>query len=1301
MKRAAPFAVLVATLASCTLRPPYLLVTVEDPDNLAAGFARLVVGIAPERLQTANVDSRTLPLTVTVTFAKAGEQDVWVEARDDSDTAMARGRTTARFVATGTPTAAVVLRNVCIDDTQCTGIGYCTGTKKCLSTICGCVESQCGDGFHDPMTEECDDGNTDSTDACTGECELARCGDGFVWAGIEACDDGNTASGDGCRGDCRKTEICGDGILDAGEECDDGNTNPNDGCYVADRKMDLNGCKMAVWQSSTIVGLGPSGGDPTRLLLSLPHSVAVDRAGNIFIGDANNYRVRRVDHATGHVTTVAGGGTMWGVAGDGGPATSAALQPQDIFLDSRGNVYIAASSVRRVDRMTGIITTVAGGGSGGDGGPATEADLRAGSVYVDRDENIFIADQDHYSIRRVDGGTGLISTVAGVGTSGFSGDDGPAILAQLRYPERVELDAAGNIYIADRWSHRVRRVDHQTGIIATVAGGGAVDQDNVPATSVFLREPFGLAFDAQGNLFVAQWLSNRVRRIDSLTGIISTVAGSGAYGFSGDGGSAVLASFASPSGIALDTGGNLFIADSDNQRIRRVDVAGSTVSTVAGGGIAGIGDGSSSFWARLNTPWAVVCDANGTMFVLECWGDRVRRIDGVTGIITTFAGNGNPGSSGDGGLATAAELGIPYAIALDHDGNLLVADTGNHKVRRVDALTGIITSIVGVGTAGFSGDDGLGADAQLNQPGGVVVDSAGNLMVADTHNHRVRRVDAQTGVISTIAGIGSASFSGDGLLATAAELNYPFNLTIDGADNLFIMDYYNSRVRRVDATSGIITTVAGDGVADFGGDGGPATAAHINGPDAIAADAQGNLFIADSDNSRIRRVDNLTGIITTVAGNGGWDFSGDFGPAVMASLAYPTGVFVDAADNLYITEWSGEHVRFVRAATGVITTIAGGLSPEGDGPLRTSVLGSPRSFASLNGGTSTLIADGWSGRVRRLDWQGQLLTTAVGYPGFRLDWQAPSSSANVSRLLVNPFGIVYVPSQKLALVSEREGHTLRLMTLTDPEDPATWTIEPYAGRLPRSQCCNLDYDSACTAAEQADITCADDSPGLVDGPLAGARFDGPSGMVYDALANVVYLADSGNHVVRRLDLGTSTLSTIAGTPRYRGFYGEDVDAAEVLFDAPQALAIGPNATRANGSLYIADTGNHRVRRLDLDTNSVSTVIGDGVPASSGVGSPARYFPVDSPQGLAVDRYGNLFITSRNAVRAVYAGDDGVVTGDDAVDTIYGRAPRETWPEPVTLCLSGIGVAPDSPDDAVLLLLDACQGFLVKLARTLD
>jgi sugar lactone lactonase YvrE len=343
------------------------------------------------------------------------------------------------------------------------------------------------------------------------------------------------------------------------------------------------------------------------------------------------------------------------------------------------------------------------------------------------------------------------------------------------------------------------------------------------------------------------------------------------------------------------------------------------------------------------------------------------------GAMDTSAGNGTQGFGGDNGPANTSELNDPFGVAADAAGNLFIADLGNNRIRRVDATTHAITTIAGLGSSGYSGDGGQASSAELNQPLGVALDGAGNLYIADADNDVVREINALTGIITTVAGNGFAGFSGDGGPATSAQLFFPFRVAVDGNGNLFITDS-SSAIRRVDAVTGLITTVAGNGTAGFSGDGGSATAAQLAQPRGLALDANGNLFIADTVNMRIRNVAAATGIITTVAGDGQFDGNniGDGGPARNAQLYSPAAVAVDAGGSLYIADSLNHHVRLVSVATGLINTIAGapnlgqGLGFNGDGiPAPLANLAEPEDVAIDSAG-NLYVPDAPNQRVRRI-----------------------------------------------------------------------------------------------------------------------------------------------------------------------------------------------------------------------------------------------------------------------------------------------------------------------------------------------
>lgn len=672
-------------------------------------------------------------------------------------------------------------------------------------------------------------------------------------------------------------------------------------------------------------------GPATRAWLESPRAVAVDSAGNVYIADWGHHRIRRVDGVTGMIDTIAGSGKP-GFSGDGGPAKEAQVGfPGAVAVDGRGNVYIPGGGVvRKVDSMTGTISVVAGTGErgySGDGGPATEARLFAGDVAVDVAGNLYIAGR--YRIRRVDGSTGTISTVAGTGERGFDGDGGPAREARVGEIRGLAVDGAGSLYLADYGNERVRRVDGATGVISTVAGNGdgRFSGDGGPAVEAGLSRIAGVAVDGTGNLYIADWY--RIRRVDAATGTIQTIAGVGERGYSGDGGPAAEARVGLVEGLAVDGAGNVYIAA--HNRIRRMVAATGMIDTIAGGGQV---DNFLARLGKLSRPHGLAVQGNGHVFIADYGHNRIRQLSSFSGGITTQAGTGEGGDSGDGERATGARLGYPVGVAVDDSGSIYIADTYNHRIRKVEAGTGTISTVAGTGRFGFGddvGDGGPATEAMLAHPHDVAVDVAGNLYISDRGSSRIRKVDAGTGTISTIAGTGGRfghGYGGDGGPATEAKLRFPVGVAVDGAGNVYIADTLNSRVRKVDASTGTISTIAGTGRFGFGGDGGPASEAMLGHPEGVAVDAAGNVFIADPVSFRIRKVDACTGTISTIAGTGMIGNSGDGGPATEARLGAPNNVAIAGNGRIYFSDRVNHRIRVLIPDSGSVSAGCPEDSPE-------------------------------------------------------------------------------------------------------------------------------------------------------------------------------------------------------------------------------------------------------------------------------------------------------------------------------------------------------------------------------------
>ena len=559
--------------------------------------------------------------------------------------------------------------------------------------------------------------------------------------------------------------------------------------YIADtdnhriRMVDTAGIIHTI-AGSGVGGATREGGLAVESDLFRPLDVAVDGAGNIYIADFT--RISKVD-ISGRIRTFGGTGRV--------ETGANVFAPRGVAVDAAGNVYFTNPSlpgIRKVD-VSGAISTVV---------ELVEEDNLPRGLAVDASGIVYFTDITDFRVYKVDA-SGALTTIAGLGVGDYSGDGGPATKVKLEFPRNVAVDGMGNVYIQD--FSRIRKVD-ASGIVDTIAGGGekGVGGDGVPAAGTFLDRPRGVAVDAAGNIFIAEWGSHRIRKVDSL-GVIHIIAGTGEPGFSGDGGPATSAMLAFPLGVAVDTAGNVYIADALNHRIRRIDILG-VIETIAGSG-DGVseenftgdygGDSGPATGALLARPDDIAVDNMGNVYIADSFNHRIRKVD-ASGIIDTIAGTGERGFGGDGGPATSALLTFPQGVATDSAGNIYIADAGNNRIRVVDS-TGVIRTIAGTGGIGFDGrgfggDGGPATSALLASPSGVALDSAGNLYIADTGNHRIRKLTPGVTlepVVSAVVNAGSYSrnaaagaimslFGTDLAPGTAFTASSPLPVTLQG-----------------------------------------------------------------------------------------------------------------------------------------------------------------------------------------------------------------------------------------------------------------------------------------------------------------------------------------------------------------------------------------------------------------------------------------------------------------------------------------------------------------------------------------
>jgi uncharacterized protein (TIGR03437 family) len=690
-------------------------------------------------------------------------------------------------------------------------------------------------------------------------------------------------------------------------------------------KIDATGTVTLVAGNSR-AGFSGDGGLAVNAQLNSPQGISFDPNGFMYIADSRNNRIRQVT-TSGIITTFAGNGSISpgggpSAYGDGGPATSAQLHlPMGVAVDAHFNVYIADTGDNTIREVTadGNIATIAGDSFPsyeGDGGLAIVAELHSPEdVAVDSSGNVYIADTANGYIREVTISTGDINYIAGDGSIGFSGDGGYATSAGLIAPFAVAVDSSGNVYFAENGDSRIREINATSLDISTAAGNGTpgYSGDGSTASSGQLNSPTGVAVDSAGNLYIADTLNCRIRKVTS-SGTLSTFAGNGTLSYSGNGGPAIQAQLNAPEGVAADAAGNFYVADTLNNVVRIVSPNGIIANFAGKGGAGDSGDGGAATSAQLNGPQGMAVDASGNLFIADTLNAKVRKVS-TSGVITTVAGSGTPGYGGDGSAAGNAQLNGPQGVAVDTAGDVYIADFGNSRVRKVSAASGDITTVAGNGTFGYSGDGGPAVNAQLNGPQGVAVDTAGNLYIADSENNLIREV-TPSGLIATVAGNGVAGYSGDGGPAASAQVGNPVGVVVDAVGNIFIVDA-SVRVRQV-YPNGLIVTDAGNGSRGYTGDGGLATQAQLNAPLAIALGQNGNLYLADTANNAIRLLQYAgNGLSINAVTNAASNLSGPVAPGEVVVLygsgLGPAGLTqsqLDPTTGLVDTSLAGTSVMF-------------------------------------------------------------------------------------------------------------------------------------------------------------------------------------------------------------------------------------------------------------------------------------------------------------------------------------------------------------------------------------------------------
>jgi streptogramin lyase len=1056
------------------------------------------------------------------------------------------------------------------------------------------------------------------------------------------------------------------------------------------------------------------------------------------------------------VTTLAGTAEKQGSANGTGSAASFTT-PAGVAVDSAGNVYVADTGNNTIRKITasGIVTTLAGtaGIPGSADGTGTAAQFRSPTgAAVDGAGNLYVADSGNQTIRKITPTlvsgvtTWVVTTVAGsAGTTGSA--DGTGTAASFNNPTAVAVDSADNLYLTDEYNYTIRKITPTlvsgvtTWVVTTIAGSaGNYGNANGTGTAAGFYLSAGVAVDSAGNVYVADTYNYTIRKITPTvvsgvtTWVVTTLAGQadlfvGSGGTRGDAdGTGGGARFNLPYGVAVDEAGNVYVADTYNNTIRKI-TSGGVVTTVAGGGptVTGSANGTGSA-ASFDLPFGVAVDSTGNLYVADTGNSIIREVSPPVAAatiastpyaFTTFAGTaGQPGSTDS---ANGSPLfSAPTGVAVDGLGNAYVSDTVNDTIREISP-TGVVTTIAG--TAGSQGTaDGTGGAAFFNGPSGVAVDSAGNLYVADTGNDTIREITptvvsgVTTWVVTTIAGQPEIEGTADGT-GSAAGFYHPFGVAVDSAGNVYVADTGNNTIREITPTvvSGIttwaVTTLAGMATIPQHVDG-TGTGARFAGPHGVAVDSTGNLYVADLDSDTIRKITPTplsgvtTWVVTTLAGTGYSGGSSD-GAGGAAQFFDPESVAVDSAGNVYVADTGNDTIRGITPA-GVVTTLAGTAGSPGsaNGTGGAARFDKPIGVA-VDGAGNLYVADSANDTIRKGTPTGEpaiteqpqsqtfiagsdvvLVVASSGDSPLSYQWEVSKNSGTTFTDLTDGSGVSGSTTATLTLTGATAGlngyqyecvitNGVSSVTTT----PATLTLAGAPAITPY------------TFTTLAGMVGSEDS--LADGTGSAALFYVPIGLAVDGSGNI-YVADTANNAIRMIT-PAGMVTTIAGAVNLGdGFFGTGE------FNGPQGIAVD-----SAGNLYVADTGNDTIRKITPPgaggtTWAVSTLAGSaGQPGSTDSANGSPLF--NGPTGVAVDGAGNVYVADQgnNMIRKI--APTGVVTtiagtaGSTGSANGMGSAALFDGPSGVAVDSTGNLYVADFLDDTIRKITPA--GVVTTLAGT--
>jgi sugar lactone lactonase YvrE len=1038
--------------------------------------------------------------------------------------------------------------------------------------------------------------------------------------------------------------------------------------YVAEygnhriRKITSAGVVSTFAGSGTTAFLDATG---TNASFYRPYGIAVDSTGNVYVADSSNYRIRKITSA-GVVTTLAGKSTATFVDGVG---TNAGFWvPQGVTVDSAGNVYVADTGNNRIRKITsaGVVTTLAGGLTGTTGTFADGIGTNAGfsnpiGLTVDYIGNIYVADTNNNLIRKLTGPIiaptvydanifldttnpykistiGEVSTIAGSGTATYL--DGTGTNVGFNTPTGIFIDSLGNMYIAEFVNNRIRKIT-SAGVVTTIAGSGATGSIDATGTNATFNNPYGITIDYAGNIYVVDSANNRIRKITS-DGVVTTFAGSGTGTWLD--GIGINACFKNPLGITIDPSGNVYVGDCYNHRIRKITSAG-VVTTFAGSGTGTYLDATGTN-AGFNMPVGVSIDFIGNLYVADYGNNRIRKITSA-GVVTTIAGNGATGCIDATG--TNAVFYNPRGVAVDFVGNMYVSDTNNDRIRKITS-TGVVTTLAGSGAQSYG--DGVGTNSGFNLANDIAVDLAGNVYLPDQGNHRIRRIETLGVGTSNFAGSGTATYL-DGIGINAGFNNSYGLLTMDSANNMYVADAANNRIRKI-TSAGVVTTLAGNGATgciDATG-----TNAVFYTPRGVAIDSSGNLYITDMYNHRIRKITS-DGVVTTIAGSGAAISSDGIG--TNASFCYPYGIVLDSNSNIYVTDYNGQRIRKI-TSTGVVTTIAGSTATYIDATGTNAGFNGPRGLTIDSAGNLYVIDQG-NQRIRKITSAGVVTTFAGGSSGTTgtfVDGLGTNAGFN------SPYGMT-IDSLGNLYVADTTNFRIRKITPSQVVSSIS-SIQAYG--ITVDSLGNIYVGNSSNRIQQISAPVAvstiagSGTATYLDGIGTNASFNRPSGVVVDSIGNI-YVAEALNHRIRKIT-STGVVTTFAGSGTATYLDGIGTNAG---FNVPWGIAID-----STGNLYVGEQSNHRIRKI-TSTGVVTTLAGKGTATYvDGIGTNAGF---NGPAGVAVDSFGNVYVAdySNNRIRKITSA--GVVTtlaGKNTATYVDGIGTNAGFNIPTAVGVDSIG-----------------------------